>query len=100
MSIVDVIRTLPSNQMVFHVRRDLALVERFRVDLEGLMTSYGLSADEKAAFRAQDLKRLAELGVHPYFLTQITRLFHGSARNTQGSAAIQAYVKGLTGAAE
>lgn len=100
MSIVDVVRTLPSNHMVFHVRRDMALVLRFRDDLEGLMTAYGLGEDEKAAFRAQDLKRLAQLGVHPYFLTQITRLFHGSARNTQGSAAIQAYVKGLSGATE
>lgn len=100
MSIVDVVRTLPSNRMVFEVRRDMSLVQRFRDDLEALMTAYGLGEEEKAAFRAQDLKHLAELGVHPYFLTQITRLFHGSARNTQSSAAIQAYVKGLTGAAE
>jgi hypothetical protein len=33
--------------------------------------------------------------VHPYFLTQITRLFHGSARNDQASAAAQAYIKAL-----
>jgi len=33
--------------------------------------------------------------VHPYFLTQITRLFHGSARNHQNSAAAQAYIKSL-----
>lgn len=99
MSIVDVVRTLPANRMVFEVRRDMALVQRFRDDLEGLMTEYGLGEEEKKAFRAQDLKRMAELGLHPYFLTQITRLFHGSARNSQSSAAIQAYVKGLAGAA-
>jgi hypothetical protein len=95
MGISDVVRTLPANKMVFDVRRDMKLVARFRDDLEGLMREYGLSEPEKEAFRTQDLKRMAELGVHPYFLTQITRLFHGSARNHQGSAAAQAYIKSL-----
>ncbi len=95
MSISDVVRTLPANRMVFEVRRDMALVKRWKDDLEGLMADYGLSDEEKDAFRAQDLKRMAELGVHPYFLTQITRLFHGSARNHQNSAAAQAYIKAL-----
>ena len=95
MSIDNFKRTLPANRMVFDVRRDLQLVQRFRADLEGLMESYGLSAEEREAFRAQDLKRMLALGVHPYFITQITRLFHGSANNHQGSAAIQAYRKQL-----
>ena len=95
MSISDVIRTLPANKMVFDVRRDMKLVARFRDDLEGLMADYRLSEPEKEAFRSRDLKRMAELGVHPYFLTQITRLFHGSARNHQASAAAQAYIKSL-----
>lgn len=88
-------RTLPANRMVFDVRRDMALVERFRIDLEGLMDIYGLSFDEREAFRAQDLKRMLALGMHPYFMTQVTRLFHGSAHNHQGSAAIQAYRRQL-----
>ena len=95
MSISDVVRTLPANKMVFDVRRDMALVRRFKDDLEGLMAEYGLSDAEKDAFRGQDLKRMAALGVHPYFLTQITRLFHGSQRNDQNSAAAQAYIKSL-----
>jgi protocatechuate 4,5-dioxygenase alpha chain len=95
MSISDVVRTLPANRMIFEVRRDMALVRRFTEDLEGLMAEYGLGEAEKDAFRTQDLKRMAGLGVHPYFLTQVTRLFHGSARNHQGSAAAQAYIKAL-----
>jgi protocatechuate 4,5-dioxygenase alpha chain len=95
MSISDVVRTLPANKMVFDVRRDMALIARWTSDLEGLMAEYRLSEEEKDAFRRQDLKRMAELGVHPYFLTQITRLFHGSARNSQSSAAAQAYMKAL-----
>jgi hypothetical protein len=95
MSISDVDRTLPANRMVFEVRRDMALVKRWKDDLEGLMADYGLSDEEKDAFRRQDLKKMADIGVHPYFLTQVTRLFHGSARNDKTSAAAQAYMKAL-----
>jgi protocatechuate 4,5-dioxygenase alpha chain len=95
MSIADVVRTLPANKMIFDVRRDMKLVARWKTDLEGLMAEYGLSEPEKDAFRRQDLKRMAELGVHPYFLTQVTRLYHGSRRNDQNSAAAQAYIKSL-----
>lgn len=95
MSLDNFRRTLPSNRMVFDVRRDTRLVDRFRSDLDGLMEDYALSPEEREAFRTQDLKRMLALGVHPFFLTQITRLFHGSAHNHQGSAAIQAYRKAL-----
>jgi hypothetical protein len=95
MSISDVVRTLPANRMVFDVRRDMALVARFRDDLEGLMAEYGLSEPEKQAFREKDLKRMAQLGVHPYFLTQITRLYFGSARNHQASEAAKLYAAAL-----
>ena len=70
-------------------------VRRFQEDLEGLMRDYRLSEEEKEAFRSQDLKKMAALGLHPYFLTQVTRLFHGSARNDKNSAAAQAYIKAL-----
>src|SRR4051812_14820675 len=100
MSISDVVRTLPANKMVFDVRRDMALIARWKADLDGLMAQYGLSEEEKDAFRRQDLKKMADLGVHPYFLTQITRLFHGSTRNNQSSAAAQAYIKALVGDAK
>lgn len=82
---------LPSNQMVFHVRRDNAVWPHFKERLEDLMEQYGLSSEEREAFRNVDVRRLGELGVHPYFLPQVTRLFHGSAGNTSQSAAAQAY---------
>jgi hypothetical protein len=53
---------LPSNKLIFDVRRDNALWPTF-------------------------------LGVHPYFLPQVTRLVHGSAGNDSRSAAAQAYRK-------
>lgn len=84
---------LPSNRMIFDVRRDNAVWPRFRERLEDLMVSYGLSDAEKDALRAVDVRRLGDLGVHPYFLPQITRLFHGGAANHSKSAAAEAYRK-------
>ena len=51
MGLMDTDKTLPANRLVFDVRRDLAMVERFRTDLEGLMQEYGLSDAEKRALR-------------------------------------------------
>ena len=93
MPIADVDRTLPSNRLIFEIRRDVALFERFKKDLEGFMDSYGLSGEEKTAWRAVDIKKLAALGVHPYFLPQVSRMFHGSGYNHNESVAAQAYAK-------
>jgi hypothetical protein len=93
MSILNTDRTLPANKMIFEVRRDPALRERFRADLEGLMRDYGLSQDEKDALRRADIKRLGELGMHPYFLPQVARLFKGAQYNHNESDAAQLYAK-------
>ena len=91
MSIFDTDRTLASNRMIFEIRRDLAKVQRFRQDLEGCMEDYGLSEPERAAWRALDIKRLGALGVHPYFLPQISRLIEGGADNHNTSPAARLY---------
>ena len=93
MSILNTDRTLPANKLVFEVRRDARLRERFRTDLEGLMRDYGLSEEEKVALRKADLKRLGELGMHPYFLPQVSRLFKGAGYNHNESAAAQLYAE-------
>ena len=93
MGIADTDRTLPCNRMVFDVRRDMALYQRFRQNIEPVMDQYGLDEEEREAFRAQDLKKLAELGVHPYFLPQISRLFHSSTDNYNDSDAAKLYAK-------
>ena len=95
MPIADVDRTLPSNRLIFEVRRDMNLFRKFRADLEGTMTAYGLSEEEKAAWRTVDIARLAELGVHPYFLPQVSRLFHGGAYNHNDSKAAQVYADNM-----
>ena len=93
MGIADTDRTLPCNRMVFDVRRDMALYQRFRQNIEPVMEQYGLDEEEREAFRAQDLKKLGELGVHPYFLPQISRLFHSSVDNYNDSEAAKLYAK-------
>jgi protocatechuate 4,5-dioxygenase alpha chain len=84
---------LPSNRLIFDVRRDNAVWPKFKERMEELMAKYGFSEAEKQAWRDVDVKTLGELGVHPYFLPQVTRLVHGSAANDSKSAAAQAYRK-------
>lgn len=80
---------LPANRMIFEVRRDRALFKDFPLRLEEMMERYGLSEGEREAMRAGDIKALRDLGVHTYFLPQVTRLLHGSARNDSRSDAAQ-----------
>ncbi len=91
MGIEDTRPDLPANRMVFEVRRDPARFNQFVENLEVLMEEYGLSEDERTAFRHLDLMRLKELGVHPYYLPQISRLFHGGSHNHNRSTAAQVY---------
>jgi len=95
MGIQNTDRTLPTNRMIFDVRRDMALYNRFRQNPDPVMDQYKLSPAEKAAVKALDLATLSEMGVHPYFLPQLTRLFHGSADNHNASAALEAYYRSI-----
>lgn len=93
MGIRDTDRTLPSNRMVFELRRDEQAYALFRRDLEASMAHYGLSDEEKQAWRAIDLATLARLGVHPYFLPQVSRLFKGGGYNHNDSEAARLYAE-------
>jgi Aromatic-ring-opening dioxygenase LigAB, LigA subunit len=91
MGILQTDKTLPTNRLVFDVRREAPLLERFHQDLPGLMRDYGLSEAEQRALTAVDLKALSAMGVHPYFLPQIARLFKGGGYNHNESDAAQLY---------
>ena len=90
-------RTLPANKLIFEVRRDAALRARFRDDLDDLMRDYGLSAEEQQALREINLQKLSDLGMHPYFLPQVARLFKGGGynHNTSDAALLYAEKMGL-----
>jgi protocatechuate 4,5-dioxygenase alpha chain len=84
-------KTLALNEMIFHVRRDAGLRERWTRDLDGLAREFGLSREEHEALRDQDIRRLNEMGVHQYYLPQILRLFHGATANANSHPALEAY---------
>ena len=84
-------KTLPTNEMIYHVRRDAALRARFLTDLEGIAREFGLSRAEYEAVRDKDPKRMMDLGVHQYYVPQILRLFFGAAHNSNASAALECY---------
>jgi hypothetical protein len=84
-------KTLPLNEMIFYVRKDARLRERWRTDLAGLCREFGLSREETKALLDKDVKRLNELGVHQYYIPQIMRLFFGAAGNSNTHPALEAY---------
>src|SRR5207245_3515397 len=84
-------KTLPINEMIFHVRRDAALRARFLSDLEGLAREFGLSRAEYEAVRDKDPRRMMDLGVHQYYVPQILRLFFGNAQNSNSSETLECY---------
>ena len=80
-------------ELRFELRRDEQAYALFKRDLEASMAHYGLSEEEKQAWRAIDLAALGRLGVHPYFLPQVSRLFKGAGYNHNESAAAQLYAE-------
>lgn len=86
---------LPSNHLVYAIRARRDLYEDFPAKLDDAARQYGLSPEETRAWREVDVRRLGELGVHPYFLPQITRIMHGSRNNDSRSAAAQAYKRSM-----
>ena len=84
-------KTLPVNEMMYHVRRDAALRARWLTDLEGIARQFGLSREEYEAVRDKDVRRLHEMGVHQYYVPQILRLFYGASANSNSHPALEAY---------
>src|SRR5207244_5091618 len=86
-------KTLPLNEMIFYVRKDAGLRERWTSDLEGLPREFGLSRAEYEAVRDKDVRRLNEMGVHQYYIPQILRLLYGDAANASSHPDLEPYKK-------
>lgn len=84
-------RTLPLNQMIFHVRRNAELRRRWREDFDGLAREFGLSAEETAAVKTTDVRRLNDMGVHQYYVSQILRLSFGAAGASNAHPALETF---------
>src|SRR5262249_48199057 len=88
-------KTLPTNELMFSLRRDPALRDRLVNDLDGVARQFGLSPEEVEAIRAKDPRRLMDLGVHQYYVPQILRVFFGAAHNSNAGAVLECYNRGL-----
>src|SRR5262245_58836378 len=77
--------------MMFHVRRDARLRERWRIDFAALGREFGLSSSEIESVQAKDPRRLMDLCVHQYYVPQILRLFFGAAQNSNSSETLNCY---------
>jgi protocatechuate 4,5-dioxygenase alpha chain len=86
-------KTLPTNEMMFSLRRDPALRRRLVSDLDAVARQFGLSGEEVEAIRARDPRRLMDLGVHQYYVPQLLRVFFGAAYNSNASAALECYAR-------
>ena len=84
-------KTLPLNEMIFHVRRNAVLRARWLSDLEGLAREFGLSREEYHALSDKDVRKLNDMGVHQYYIPQILRLFYGAGANSNMHPALEAY---------
>ena len=84
-------RTLPLNEMIYYVRKDAKLRQRWLEDLDGLAREFGLSHDELDALKQKDVKRLNEMGVHQYYITQIMRLSFGTSGASNAHPALEAF---------
>jgi hypothetical protein len=84
-------RTLPLNEMIYAVRKDAVLRRRWREDFEALAREFGLGPEEIAAVRASDVRRLSEMGVHQYLISQILRLTFGTAGTSNAHPALDAF---------
>ena len=57
-------KTLPTNEMVFYVRRDAKLRARWKEDKETVCREFGCSPEEINALSEMNPRTLLDLGVH------------------------------------
>lgn len=84
-------KTLPLNEMIYYVRNDAALRERWLSDLKGLCDEFGLSDTEYQALNDKDVRKLMDIGTHQYLIPHILRLFYGVTGMTNTHPALTAY---------
>ena len=84
-------KTLPLNDMIYHVRKDAELRRRWLEDLENLCREFGCSEREYQTLKAVDIRGLMDIGVHQYLIPHILRLFYGVTGMTNDHPALTAY---------
>ncbi|SCF03202.1 protocatechuate 4,5-dioxygenase, alpha chain [Micromonospora coriariae] len=88
---------LRANDLVQDLKWDDELRARFETSEEEVLSSYPITEDEREAIRGRDFRRLYELGLHPYLLSQLARLIYGTGEKAGTSAAATALIQSLLG---
>lgn len=86
-------KTLPTNEMVYYLRKNPELQRRWLEEREAVCLEFGLSKREIEALKAPDPKVLMDLGVHQYLVPHILRLTYGTSNMTNAHPALTAYQK-------
>ena len=87
-------KTLAINDMVYYVRKDPVLRERWVNDLEVLTREFGCTREEYEALKGEpDPKQLMDMGVHQYLVPHILRLTYGTTNMTNSHPALTTYQK-------
>lgn len=55
-------------KLLWEVRKDPSLAERFRTEPDAVLDEYGIEEPERTAMRSLDFKALYERGANPYLL--------------------------------
>lgn len=55
-------------QLLWDIRKDVALAARFQREPDDLLDSYGIEGPEREAMRSLDFKTLYDRGANPYLL--------------------------------
>jgi hypothetical protein len=56
------------HKLLWELRRDPALAERFRAGPDDVLANYELAPGDRAAMRTRDFRALYERGANPYLL--------------------------------
>ncbi|NDL60347.1 hypothetical protein F7O44_25045 [Phytoactinopolyspora sp. XMNu-373] len=64
----EVIAVYDLQKLLWDVRKDLDLANRFRSEPDAVLDEYGIDGEERAAMKALDFKTLYERGANPYLL--------------------------------
>ena len=62
------------NSLLYRLKKDAAFRDRFLADPAGALAGADLSADERAAFIARDMRRINELGGYLHLVMSIPGL--------------------------
>ncbi len=66
-----------TSRVLWEVAADADLAKRFQVDPEDILADRELSDDERAALSTVDVRRLFQLGVHPFLLYNFAMRLNG-----------------------